>query len=143
MVPAKQAPETPIPAAMTAHQQSRVLEVAYEDGAAFRLPFEFLRVYSPSAEVRGHGPGQETLQTGKRTVTVETIDPVGNYGVKPHFSDGHDNGIFTWEYLHWLGTNQDALWQDYLTRLTAAGFTPEGGRDTPMGVTTSKTQGCG
>lgn len=143
MIQAKQSPETPIPTAMTAHQQSCVLEVAYEDGATFRLPFELLRVYSPSADVRGHGPGQETLQTGKRNVIVDAIDPVGHYGIKPHFSDGHDNGIFTWEYLYWLGANQDALWQDYLERLTAAGFTPESGRDAAMADRAASSQGCG
>ncbi len=142
MVSTIQSTAIPVPSELTAHQQSLVLEVAYEDGTLYRLPFELLRVYSPSAEVQGHGPGQETLQTGKRGVSIVTIDPVGNYGVKPHFSDGHDNGIYTWEYLHWLGANQDALWHDYLTRLTAAGFSPESGRDAPMPATGS-TRNCG
>jgi len=143
MVSATQSPAAPIPTAMTAHQQSRVLEVAYEDGASFRLPFEFLRVYSPSAEVRGHGPGQETLQTGKRNVVVDSIEAVGNYGIKPFFSDGHDNGIYTWEYFYWLGSNQDALWQDYLNRLTEAGFTAESGRDVPMADKSANAKACG
>jgi DUF971 family protein len=142
MVSATHATVIPVPSEMTAHQQSRVLEVAYEDGTLFRLPFELMRVYSPSAEVRGHGPGQETLQTGKRSVSITAIDSVGNYGVKPHFSDGHDNGIYTWEYLFWLGTNQDVLWQDYLVRLKAAGFTPEDGRDAPMETAAANTHGC-
>ena len=91
--------DTPTPEALTVHSVSRVLEVGFSDGKTFRIPFELMRVYSPSAEVQGHGPGQETLQTGKREVTVVEIEPVGNYAVKPTFSDGHDTGLFTWEYL--------------------------------------------
>ena len=92
--------DTPTPLEITAHGQSRVLEVAFSDGARFRIPFELMRVFSPSAEVQGHGPGQEVLQTGKRTVTLEALEPVGNYAVQPHFSEGHSSGIFTWAYLY-------------------------------------------
>ena len=109
------------PTGITLHQQSRELEIAFEDGAHFRLPYEFLRVHSPSAEVRGHGPGQEVLQAGKQGVNVVSVDPVGSYAMKITFDDGHDSGLYTWEYLHDLGKHQDALWQDYLTKLEAAG----------------------
>ena len=118
----------PTPQSITVHEQSRVLEVVFSDGAAFRLPFELLRVYSPSAEVMGHGPGQEVLQTGKREVTLVGLEPVGNYAVKPVFSDGHDSGIFSWDYLYELGAAQDALWTQYAERLAAAGVD----RDAPM-----------
>ncbi|MFY8104632.1 MAG: gamma-butyrobetaine hydroxylase-like domain-containing protein, partial [Ramlibacter sp.] len=110
--------------------QSRVLEVGYSDGRTFRIPFELMRVYSPSAEVQGHGPGQEVLQTGKREVTLAALDPVGNYAVQPRFSDGHDSGIFSWDYLYFLGSEQERLWQDYERRLAAAGVS----RDDPMPV---------
>ncbi len=120
--------DTPTPQDITVHGQSRVLEVGYSDGARFRIPFELMRVYSPSAEVQGHGPGQETLQTGKRDVEIEGLDPVGNYAVQPRFSDGHDSGIFTWDYLYFLGSQQERLWQDYESRLQAAGVE----RDAPM-----------
>lgn len=113
--------ETLLPESLTLHGQSRVLEVGFAGGAVFRIPFELMRVYSPSAEVQGHGPGQEVLQTGKREVDIEQLEPVGNYGVKPTFSDGHDTGIFSWDYLHFLGTQQDQLWEDYQKRLEAAG----------------------
>jgi DUF971 family protein len=103
------------------HQKSREMELSFADGSNFRLSFEFLRVNSPSAEVRGHGPGQETLQTGKRNVDIAAIEPVGNYAVQPFFSDGHDTGIYSWDLLYRLGKNHDALWADYLTRLEAAG----------------------
>jgi DUF971 family protein len=119
---------TPAPTALTVHQQSRVLEVAFDDGAHFRIPFELLRVYSPSAEVQGHGPGQEVLQTGKRDVQITDVAAVGHYAVQPRFSDGHDTGIFSWDYLHKLGTEQAQLWQRYLERLQAAGVD----RDAPM-----------
>lgn len=119
---------TPSPVALTVHQQSRVLEIGFDDGRVFRIPFELMRVYSPSAEVQGHGPGQEVLQTGKREVGVADIEPVGNYGVKPRFTDGHDSGIFTWDYLYHLGSQGDQLWADYNARLQAAGVD----RDTPM-----------
>lgn len=116
------------PQAITVHSQSRVLEVSFSDGEAFRIPFELMRVYSPSAEVRGHGPGQETLQTGKRDVLLTALEPVGNYAVQPTFSDGHDTGIYAWDYLYFLGSQQDRLWADYTERLAAAGVD----RDTPM-----------
>ena len=118
----------PTPQALTVHEQSRVLEVGFSDGATFRIPFELMRVYSPSAEVQGHGPGQEVLQTGKRNVALINLEPVGNYAVKPTFSDGHDSGIFTWDYLYELGQKQDALWAQYTERLAAAGAD----RDAPM-----------
>ena len=116
------------PTALTVHQQSRQLEISFEDGATFRIPFELMRVYSPSAEVQGHGPGQEVLQTGKRQVEIVGIEPVGHYAVQPSFSDGHDSGIFTWDYLYFLGSQQQQLWQDYEKRLQAAGVE----RDAPM-----------
>jgi DUF971 family protein len=125
--------ETPLPQSLTLHGQSRVLEVGFADGSVFRIPFELMRIYSPSAEVQGHGRGQEVLQTGKREVSIEQIEPVGNYGVKPTFSDGHDTGIFTWDYLFFLGSQQDELWRDYTRRLEAAGadrdaaMAPKGG----------------
>ena len=120
--------DSPTPEDITAHSSSRVLEVKFSDGAAFRIPFELMRVYSPSAEVKGHGPGQEVLQTGKRNVGLLDIEPVGNYAIKPTFTDGHDSGLFTWEYLYFLGSEHDTLWSDYEKRLAAAGVT----RDTPM-----------
>jgi DUF971 family protein len=109
-----------VPTAITLHQKSEVLELAYADGARVRLPFEFLRVYSPSAEVRGHGPGQETLQTGKRGVKIISLEPVGNYAVQPAFSDGHNTGIYSWEYLYEIGFNHERLWQEYLDKLEHA-----------------------
>ena len=115
------AKNTPTPQDITLHSQSRVLEIAFSDGQTFRLPFELMRVYSPSAEVQGHGPGQAVLQTGKREVTVVALEPVGNYAVQPTFSDGHSTGIFSWDYLHFLGTQQAELWADYNARLLAAG----------------------
>jgi DUF971 family protein len=122
------APDTPTPVAMTVHSRSRVLEISFSDGAAFRIPFELMRIYSPSAEVQGHGPGQEILQTGKREVEVTQLQPVGNYAVQPTFSDGHDTGIFSWDYLYFLGSQQQQLWADYERRLGEAGV----GRDAPM-----------
>lgn len=142
MTGSKQTPASPQPTGLTVRKQSRVLEIEFDDGASFSLPFELLRVYSPSAEVRGHGPGQETLQTGQRNVEITGIEPVGNYAVKPSFSDGHDTGIFTWDYLHHLGAEQAALWEDYLRRLEAAGFTRESGRDAPMNAVATGS-GCG
>lgn len=109
------------PTEITLHQQSKTLEIAFDDGARFLLPFEFLRVFSPSAEVRGHGPGQEILQVGKQAVNIVNAEPVGSYAVKLFFDDGHDTGIFTWEYLHELGRYQDAMWHDYLDKLEKAG----------------------
>ena len=108
---------TPTPQDITVHGASRVLAVSFSDGATFRIPFELMRIYSPSAEVQGHGPGQEVLQTGKRLVGLEGLEPVGNYAIKPTFSDGHDSGLFTWEYLYFLGSEQDQLWADYERRL--------------------------
>jgi len=109
------------PTEITLHQQSKILEIAFDDGARYKLPAEFLRVHSPSAEVRGHGKGQETLQTGKRNVGIKAVEPVGVYALKIEFDDGHDTGLFTWNYLHELGQYQDALWHDYLGKLQAAG----------------------
>ncbi len=121
-------PETPQPTQITVHEQSRVLEVGFSDGQTFRIPFELMRVYSPSAEVQGHGPGQEVLQTGKREVQLTALEPVGNYAVQPTFSDGHDSGIFSWDYLYFLGAQQDELWQRYEAKLAEAGAD----RDAPM-----------
>jgi DUF971 family protein len=118
----------PAPQDITVHSQSRVLEISFSEGASFRIPFELMRVYSPSAEVAGHGPGQEVLQTGKREVTLSGLEPVGNYAIQPSFSDGHDTGIYSWDYLYFLGSQQDKLWADYHARLTAAGVD----RDAPM-----------
>lgn len=112
---------TPRPTEIKLHQASRVLEITFDDGKSFRFPYEFLRVYSPSAEVRGHGPGQEVLQIGKRDVTISNVEPVGHYALRPRFSDGHDSGIYSWDYLYALGEEQDALWQRYLDRMTQAG----------------------
>ena len=119
---------SPTPVNITVHSQSRVLEISFSDGASFRIPFELLRVYSPSAEVQGHGPGQETVQTGKRQVDLVAIEPVGNYAVQPTFSDGHNTGLYSWDYLYLLGSQQDKLWQDYFAQLDAAGVK----RDDPM-----------
>ena len=118
---------TPLPTELKLHQASRVLEIAFADGAQFRLSYEFLRVHSPSAEVRGHGPGQETLQTGKRDVAIKDVETVGHYAIRPTFSDGHDSGIYSWDYLHDLGTRHDELWQRYLARLAEAGAQPRSG----------------
>lgn len=133
---------SPQPVSLTVHQASRVLEVAFDDGASFRIPFELMRVYSPSAEVQGHGPGQEVLQTGKREVTISELQAVGLYAVQPRFSDGHESGIFSWAYLYHLGLDQAELWQRYEQRLQAAGA----GRDAPMGSAGSGAApggGCG
>jgi DUF971 family protein len=119
---------SPTPTAITLHQSSARLEISFSDGAVFNLPFELMRVYSPSAEVQGHGPGQEVLQTGKREVGISGVEPVGNYGVQPQFTDGHSSGIFSWDYLYYLGSTQTERWQDYLARLSAAGVE----RDEPM-----------
>ena len=113
--------KTPRPTDITLHQQSRMLEVTFDNGARFELPCEYLRVYSPSAEVRGHGPGQEVLQAGKRDVGISAVEPVGMYAVKLVFSDGHDTGIYSWEYLYDLGAKKDSNWKTYLARLAAAG----------------------
>ncbi|SEA92470.1 gamma-butyrobetaine hydroxylase-like domain-containing protein [Variovorax sp. YR216] len=118
----------PTPQSITVHSRSRVLEIGFSDGAVFRIPFELMRIYSPSAEVQGHGPGQEILQTGKRDVDLLDLQPVGNYAVQPSFSDGHDSGIYSWDLLYDLGARQDALWAEYEKRLAAAGVD----RDAPM-----------
>ncbi|MEY2621712.1 MAG: hypothetical protein RIT26_1532 [Pseudomonadota bacterium] len=120
--------ETPPPQDLTVHQASKVLEILFANGESYRIPFELMRVFSPSAEVQGHGPGQEVLQTGKRGVGLLDVEPVGNYGIKPTFSDGHDSGIFSWTYLYFLASQQDRLWQDYERRLQEAGVD----RDAPM-----------
>ena len=129
-------PGAPTPQSITVHAKSRVLEVLFSDGAQFRIPFELMRVYSPSAEVAGHGPGQEVLQTGQREVTITALAPIGNYAVQPQFSDGHESGIFSWSYLYELGQRQQVLWENYLQRLAAAGAD----RDTPMPAKAGK--GC-
>ena len=121
-------PNSPTPEALTVHAKSRVLEVAFSDGQQFRIPFELMRIYSPSAEVQGHGPGQEVLQTGKREVGLKGLEPVGNYAVQPSFTDGHDTGIFSWDFLYFLGSQHDQLWADYEKRLQLAGVQ----RDAPM-----------
>jgi DUF971 family protein len=110
-----------IPTEIKLHQKSRVMEIAFSDGRGFRLTYEYLRVYSPSAEVRGHGPGQEVLQVGRREVDIRALEPVGSYAVQPSFSDGHSTGIYSWEYLYDLGQNQDQLWREYLSKIEAAG----------------------
>jgi len=125
-----------IPNNVVVHQQSKVLELSYENGGTYRLPFEFLRVLSPSAEVQGHGPGQETLQTGKRDVLIAHLEPVGHYALKPSFSDGHDSGLYSWDYLQFLCENQEQLWKEHLNRLATAGLD----RDAPMIVAGSS---CG
>lgn len=112
---------SPLPTEIKLHQRSRLLEISFDDGKTFQLPCEFLRVHSPSAEVRGHGPGQETLQTGKQNVEIKAIEPVGNYAVQLTFSDGHNTGIYSWDILYEYGTRHDELWAQYLQRLAAAG----------------------
>ena len=129
--------QTPQPTSITVHQQSRVLEVGFANGKQFRIPFELMRVYSPSAEVQGHGPGQEVLQTGKREVGLTALEPIGNYAVQPTFSDGHDTGIFSWDYLYFLGSQQQDLWRKYEGRLAQAGMS----RDAPMAA--AGAAGCG
>ncbi len=121
-------PTTPSPTEVTLHQQSRVLEIGFADGQTFRIPFELMRVYSPSAEVQGHGPGQEVLQTGKREVEIDAVEAVGNYALRPRFSDGHESGIYSWDYLYFLGSQQERLWSEYEARLQKAGVS----RDAPM-----------
>ena len=116
-----------------------MLEISFSDGASFRIPFELMRVYSPSAEVAGHGPGQETLQTGKRLVDLTGLEPVGNYAVQPRFSDGHDSGLYSWDYLYEIASDRDQLWQQYLQRLQAAGASREPGANPAPAAPTS---GC-
>jgi len=127
---------SPIPQALTLHSQSRMLQISFSDGSDFRIPFELMRVYSPSAEVQGHGAGQEVLQSGKRLVDIDALDPVGNYAVQPRFSDGHDTGIFSWDYLYFLGAEQARLWQDYEKRLL------DGGRDLDAPMPAAAGHGC-
>lgn len=115
----------PRPTDIQLHQKSRILEISFDDGTVFKLPCELLRVYSPSAEVRGHGPGQEILQVGKENVNITDVEAVGRYAVKLTFSDGHDTGIFDWGYLYRLGADQDQLWTEYLDRLAKAGYQRE------------------
>ncbi|MFZ2853961.1 MAG: DUF971 domain-containing protein [Rhodocyclaceae bacterium] len=112
---------TPLPTEIKLHQKSRVLELVFDNGERFELSYEFLRVFTPSAEARGHAPGQETLQVGKRDIAIERIEPVGNYAIKPVFSDGHDSGLYSWDMLYNLGAHRDELWQTYLDRLSAEG----------------------
>jgi len=128
---------SPVPVSFKVRKVSRVVEVEFDDGAMFALPFELMRVYSPSAEVRGHGPGQEVLQTGKRDVEVNALEPIGNYAVLPRFSDGHDTGIFSWDYLYFLGSQQHELWSKYEERLAREGVD----RDAPMSG--AKASSCG
>jgi DUF971 family protein len=122
---------TQIPTEIKLHQASRLMELSFADGTIFRLPYEFLRVYSPSAEVRGHGPGQETLQVGKREVTIDEVEPIGHYAIRPKFSDGHDTGIYSWDYLYDLGDRQQELWDQYLARMADAGASREAGVTSP------------
>jgi len=116
---------TPVPTEIKLHQLSRRLEITFNNGTRFELPYEFLRVYSPSAEVRGHGPGQEVLQVGKKNIAIKGIEPVGSYAVTLTFSDGHDTGIYSWDYLYELGANYVALWGRYVNRMEAAGASRE------------------
>jgi DUF971 family protein len=145
MTGSKQSAPAPQPTGLTVHSKSRLLEIAFDDGACFSLPFELLRVCSPSAEVRGHGPGQEVLQLGKREVAITALDPVGNYAVQPTFSDGHNSGLYTWDYLYRLGLHQSEHWQDYLDRLHAAGFAGDSGREPSAAPPASPaaSHGCG
>jgi DUF971 family protein len=132
---------TPIPTEIKLHQKSRILEMAFESGERFELSYEFLRVFTPSAEARGHGPGQETLQVGKQDIAIERIDPVGNYAIKPVFSDGHDSGLYSWDMLYNLGVHRDELWQTYLDRLQAEGASREPAACPPPAA--KQPGGCG
>ena len=125
--------DSPRPTEIKLHQKSRKMEIAFSDGRHFELSYELLRVYSPSAEVRGHGPGQEVLQAGKRDVDIVSIEPSGNYAIQPRFSDGHDTGIYSWDYLYGLGQNREKLWREYLQRLEQAGASREPGPE-PFGA---------
>ena len=121
------ATDSPQPTEIKLHQKSRVLEISFEDGKSFRLPYEFLRVHSPSAEVRGHGPGQEVLQTGKKDIEIARAEPVGSYAVQLCFSDGHETGIYSWDLLYHFGEQQDPMWRQYLARMEQAGASREPG----------------
>ena len=123
--------KTPLPTEIKLHQASGVLELVFPRGIVFRLPCEFLRVNSPSAEVRGHGPGQETLQVGKRDVTITGLEPVGHYAIRPTFSDGHDSGIYSWDYLYDLGEHHQEMWEQYLARMASAGASREPSAQAP------------
>ncbi len=137
-------PQTPQPTAITVHQQSKALEVAFADGRVFRIPFELMRVYSPSAEVQGHGAGQEVLQIGKRDVDLISLDPVGNYAVQPTFSDGHSTGIFSWDYLYFLGSQEAQLWAQYEARLQQAGQSRDSVSERPTDPSADQpASGCG
>ncbi len=131
---------TPIPTEIKLHQASRAMELSFADGTSFRLSYEFLRVYSPSAEVRGHGPGQETLQVGKREVSIVEVEQVGHYAIRPKFSDGHESGIYSWDYLYELGVQHDELWQRYLARLAAAGVSRD---PDPNAPSSAPAHACG
>jgi DUF971 family protein len=120
------------PTEITLHQQTHALEISFDDGTRYRLPYEFLRVFSPSAEVRGHGPGQEVLQVGKKNIGVNGVEPVGTYALKILFDDGHDNGLYTWEYLQELGKYQDAMWHEYLSKMKAQGVSREPSLQPPV-----------
>ena len=124
-------PDTPIPTEIKLHQQSRIIEFAFESGDRYELTYEFLRVFTPSAEARGHGVGQETLQVGQRDVDIVRIEPVGNYAIKPVFSDGHDTGLYSWDILHTLCVNRDELWQAYLDKLKDEGASRDPGENPP------------
>ena len=124
-MPAATSPDHRFPVSLTVHQQSHALEIEFDDGKTFRIPFELMRVFSPSAEVQGHGPGQEVLQTGKRAVEIRSLEPVGSYAVQPVFSDGHSTGIYSWEYLYFLGENHERLWAEYLEKMKQAGASRE------------------
>jgi DUF971 family protein len=130
----------PIPTEIKLHQRSRLMEISFDDGLRFELSYEFLRVYSPSAEVRGHGIGQEVLQQGKQDVDIQRVEPVGNYAIRPVFSDGHDSGLYSWDYLYEIGTRRDELWQQYLERLAAASGTRDPAQLPPP---PPKAGGCG
>jgi DUF971 family protein len=133
--------DTPIPTEIKLHQKSRIFEMAFENGERFELSYEFLRVFTPSADARGHGPGQETLQVGKREISIERIEPVGNYAIKPVFSDGHDSGLYSWDMLYNLGVHHDELWQTYLAQLSAAGASRDFVAPTPSAE--KQRGGCG
>ena len=128
-------PQTPVPVDITVHETSRTLQLDYADSSSYKISFELMRIFSPSAEVQGHGPGQEVLQTGKRDVRIVGLEPVGNYAVQPTFSDGHSTGIYSWEYLHFLATQQANLWQKYEEKLAKSGVS----RDAPMHPNSGKS----
>ena len=136
-------PDTPHPTGITVHTQSRQLEIGFADGKTFLLPFELLRVYSPSAEVKGHGEGQEVLQTGKRLVDIVDLTPVGHYAIQPRFSDGHDSGIYSWDYLYKLGNEQQSLWQAYEQRLEQAGASRDPLPHEQVVASSGQWGGCG